>query len=220
MAGRPKNSEAEILEQDRVALENAGAQPQIASIMAEFGYNAKVIAEGKAILAETRKAYDANKTEDDETSEAYSLFKKKKDELDDTYTRHRKIGNAVFRKDAVTSEKLAISRAVPRTYMRWLETIKKFYTTAFSDNDIKTKLARLKLTPNDLKAGINLISELENARAEYLREKGESQDATQIKDAAFAKQDDWMDDFYAVAKIALEDHPQLLEVLGIVVRRK
>jgi len=51
-----------------------------------------------------------------------------------------------------------------------------------------------------------------------LREVGESQDATKIKDAAFVKMDDWMSEFYAVAKIALEDNPQLLESLGKLVR--
>lgn len=63
-----------------------------------------------------------------------------------------------------------------------------------------------------------LLRKLEKSRAEYLREKEGSQDSTKIKDAALAKMDDWMSEFYAVAKIALEDNPKLLEVLGIFVR--
>ncbi|NLT49572.1 MAG: hypothetical protein GXX85_01480, partial [Ignavibacteria bacterium] len=47
---------------------------------------------------------------------------------------------------------------------------------------------------------------------------GESEDATKEKDAAFAKMDKWMSDFYAVARIALEDKPQLLEALGKIVK--
>lgn len=52
-----------------------------------------------------------------------------------------------------------------------------------------------------------MISDLEAARSEYLKEKGESQDSTKAKDAAFAKIDDWMSEFYAIAKIGLEDNP-------------
>ena len=63
-----------------------------------------------------------------------------------------------------------------------------------------------------------MISDLEAARSEYLKEKGESQDSTKAKDAAFAKIDDWMSGFYAVAKIGLEDNPQLLEALGKTVK--
>jgi len=62
------------------------------------------------------------------------------------------------------------------------------------------------------------IKLVEDKRAIYLREKGESEDATQKKDKAFAEIDRWMSDFYAVARIALEDRPQLLEALGKVVK--
>lgn len=51
-----------------------------------------------------------------------------------------------------------------------------------------------------------------------MKEKGESQDATKLKDTAFGELDDWMREFYAVAKIALEDNPQLLESLEKFVR--
>ena len=62
-----------------------------------------------------------------------------------------------------------------------------------------------------------MITELESARAEYLKEVGESQDATKAKNAAFAKMDDWMSEFYAVARIGLEENPQLIEALGKIV---
>ena len=96
--------------------------------------------------------------------------------------------------------------------------MKKFYTVASSDSEIQSKLVRLKITTEELNGTIEQISNLELARAEYLREKGESQDATKQKDKAFGEIDDWMSEFYAVAKIALEDNPQLLESLGKFVR--
>jgi hypothetical protein len=78
MATRPKNSEADTLELYRVALENAETQPEIASVMAELGYDSAKITEGKNLLAETRSSYDFNKTEDDETSAASAAFSDKK----------------------------------------------------------------------------------------------------------------------------------------------
>ena len=59
-----------------------------------------------------------------------------------------------------------------------------------------------------------MIASLESARAEYKREVGESQDATKQKDAALSKLEDFMSEFYAIAAIALEDRPQLLESLS------
>jgi len=209
-----KLTNAETLELYRVALENTENQSEIAAVMADLGYDSTVIAEGKALLAETRDAYNLNKTEDDETSAAYADFSSKKSQLEDIFSSHRKKAKVVFRKDALTADKLAITGSMPRAYIKWLEAIKKFYAVASSDADIQTKLARLQVSVEDITAANRLIAELETARTEYLKEKGESQEATKAKDAAFAKIDDWMSEFYAVAKIGLEDSPQLLEALG------
>jgi hypothetical protein len=218
MATKRTLTEAETLEQYRVSLDNVVNQSEVATIMSEFGYDSAMIAEGKALLSETRQSYDANKTEDDETSAAYANFSNLKEQLASTYTMHRKKAKVVFRNDTLTLAKLAVTGSLPKAYVKWLETTKKFYSVAVADSEIQTKLARLKVSIEDLTAGGTLISDLESARAEYLREKGESQDSTKAKDAAFAKLDDWMSEFYAVAKIALEDNPQLLESLGKFVR--
>ncbi len=215
---KKKFSEAATLELYRVALENAATQPEISTEMAELGYDATKIAEGKALLAQTRSAYDANITEDDETTAAYALFASKKSELEKTFMQHRKKAKVVFRKDSLTAEQLAVLGEMPRIYVNILEAAKKFYEISTTNADIQSKLARLVITPEQLTAGKTLVSELETARAGYMREKGESQEATKIKDAAFAKMDDWMSEFYAVARIALEDKPQLLEALGQVVK--
>jgi len=218
MATRPKNSEADTLELYRVALENAETQSEIATVMAELGYDSAKITEGKTLLTETRSAYDFNKTEDDETSAASASFSGKKAELEKVFKMQRKKAKVIFRNDSLTADKLAISGEMPRTYIKWLEAAKKFYSVATTDTAIQTKLARLAITADSLTAANTLITELEAARAEYLKEVGESQDATKAKDAAFAKMDDWMSEFYAVARIGLEDNPQLLEALGKIVK--
>lgn len=165
MATRPKNSEADTLELYRVALENAETQSEIATVMAELGYDSTVIGEGKALLTETRSAYDLNKTEDDETSAAYADFSSKKEQLENTFTLHRKKAKVIFRNDSLTADKLAISGAMPQTYIKWLEAAKKFYSVASTDTEIQSKLARLKISADDLTAANTAISDLESTRA-------------------------------------------------------
>lgn len=218
MTTKRLSSEAQTLENHRVALENAGNQTQVALIMSEYGYDEAKINEGKSVLQSGKDAYDYNKTEHDETSEAYAFFKDKEQSLDTKYRSHRKKAKVVFRKDHLMLEKLALSGSIPTSYVKWLEVVSKFYTIVKVDETIQQKLARLKITPDEILSTFELIGELNHARALYLREKGESQDATAQKDKALAALDDWMSEFYAVAKIALEDHPQLLESLGKVVK--
>lgn len=218
MATKKTSSEAETLEQYRIALENTESQTEIATIMAEFGYDETLLTEGKTLLTKTREAFDFNKKEDDETTESYSNFTTLKENLAKTYSLHRKKGKVIFRKEPTTLSKLALTGSLPSAYITWLETVKKFYAVASEDTAIQTKLVRLKITPEDISGTITLINNLEEARATYLREKGESQDATKAKDKAFAEIDDWISEFYAVAKIALEDNLQLLESIGKFVR--
>ena len=218
MSKNLRTSEAQTLEQYRVAFENTASQPQISATMAEYGYDSATMAIGKALYDETRLSFDSNKKETDEEAAAYATFAAKEDQLSNIYAQHRKKAKVVFRNDSVTADMLEISGSLPQAYIKWLEIVKKFYNVALADSNIQSGLSRLKVTPNDLTAAQALIPEVEAARATYLKEKGESQDATTKKDTAFANLDDWMKEFYAVAKIAMEDNPQLLEALGKVVK--
>jgi hypothetical protein len=218
MSQRASRAESVIIECYRVALENIEAQTEIATIMSEFGYDSAMIEEGKNLFTKTRQAYDLNVKEDDEALQTYSNYQTKKKQMEVTYSLHRKKAKVIFRKDLVIMKRLVLDGSVPKAYVRWLEFVKKFYSEMLSDTELQTKIARLKVTADDLNAANALLTELETARADYLREKGESQDATEQKDSAFVELDDWMSEFYAVAKIALEDNIQLLEALGEIVR--
>lgn len=218
MADNKSKTEKGTLEKYRVAFENVKTQPAIAAAMTEFGYDETIIAVGKTLLETTRSAYTFHDTEDDETAVASASFKTKRKELENLYKVHRKKAKVAYRKDAVTASRLAITGTLSKQYVVWLETVKKFYATALAETDIQTKLATVKVTLDELNAGNTLIGEVELTRSEYLRETGESQDATKAKDAAFKELEEWMQDFYAVARIALEDNPQLLEAIGLFVR--
>ncbi|BDD10094.1 hypothetical protein FUAX_25260 [Fulvitalea axinellae] len=214
MQSRSRLPEADALEHYRIALENVLLQPEIASEMAELGYGPETIAAGKTLLDNTRQAYGHNQTEDNETSAAYEDFLQKKEGLAKTYRTHRKKAKVVFRKTPLTADRLGITAPIPKSHSKCMENYRKFYIEASADTATQTKLATIKVTADDIAAGITAINEIETARATYLREKGESQQATKAKDQAFSELDDWMTDFFAVARIALEEKPQLLEALS------
>ena len=211
-------SETGILEKYRVSIKNTGEQPEISSTMAEYGYDATEMANGQALLDNATTAYASNKTEGDEKSEAHDVFIRNRKQLDGIFTKHRKAARIVLKNDQLTLSKLGVTGEKPGAYANWLETIRKFYSEATTDTEVQSKLVRLKVTPEELTSAQALIEVVGASRAAYLKEKGESQEATAIKDAALSEIDKWMSEFYAVARIAMEDKPQLLEALGIIVR--
>jgi len=65
---------------------------------------------------------------------------------------------------------------------------------------------------------ITLVEAVEAAKFEYYREEGESQEATSQKNTDIEIIRNWMSEFFAIARIALKNKPQLLEALGLLVR--
>ncbi len=212
------NSNAGVLSQSELAIKATRNQAVISSLMAELGYNDAALAKGEALCEVAKAALDANKKEADESSIAYASYAELKSKVDKDYRLMRKKAKVAFRKKPLVLAQLALEGEMPRAFVGWQGGIRTFCITAINDEGILNELAVLKTTKEDLETTLSDLDELQNRRSTYLIEKGESQQATQVKDEAFRALDDWMRDFYAVAKIAMEDQPQLLESIGIVVK--
>lgn len=218
MATTKRRTEDQMIEQYRVGLINVENQPEIAATMAEYGYDLTVISKGRELLESTIQAFNFNQQEDNETIQARSDFDAKVNLMIEKYAKHRKKAKVAFRKDEVTLKQLGLTGAYSRAYVKWIATMKTFYSGVRSNAAHLAKLLVFKITEDEITACITEINALETTRTLYLKEIGESQEATKTKDKALAELDEWMSDFYAVAKIAMEDKPQLLESLGLLVR--
>ena len=205
-------------EKFRVALTNVETQPVIAEKMAEMGYTSDVLQEGSVYLANSLAADYRSKIERDEMKAAYRIFNGKCLTLKGIYSRLRKISKVAFRNDPNAATKLSLDSAEPGNYLLWVEAARKFFTEISGNPEYLEKLSVLQVSEEEINEGLKLIKEMEEARAVYVKEKGQSQVATEEKKAAFRKIDDWMSDFYAVAQIAFMDNPQYQEVLGKVVK--
>jgi len=208
-------TEAEVLETSRIRFENTKNQPIIAENMAKYGYNEAKLTEGAKLLETAEGTYNFKKQEDHETKEINEHFKALKTSINTMYSKHREIAKIAYKKEPDVLLRLDINGKMPEGYVKWVETIKTFYVTSIGDQKIQAKLATLAVTGEELNKQKTDLEQLEHDRADYVREKGESQDATSQKDNAFDDLKEWMSEFKAVAKIALADHPQLLEALRI-----
>lgn len=215
---RISQTDLETIEKSRVALENATTNSQISQLLEEVGFGGTKLEEGKALSNQAFASYESNKTENVEASLAYDLFDAKKMELNTLYRKHRKRAKVIFRENPEFLIKLDIHKATPTVYLSWLDSVKVFYKVALGTEVILTSLQTLKVSAEELQSAQGLIGNVEQLRNGYLNEKGESQEATKVKDNALKQLDKWMRNFYAVASIALEDHPQLVESLGKVVK--
>ena len=218
MATTKRRTEDQMIETYRVSLTNVENQPEIASTLAEYGYDLPAITKGRELLGITITAFNFNQQEDNETIQARFDFDAKVSLMTEKYASHRKKAKVVFRKDDVTLKQLGLTGSYSRAYVKWIATMKTFYNGVRSNASHLAKLLVFKITEDEISSCITEINAIETTRTLYLKEVGESQEATKSKDQALADLEEWMSDFYAVAKIAMEDKPQLLEALGLFVR--
>ncbi|WP_277632235.1 hypothetical protein [Avrilella dinanensis] len=95
-----------------------------------------------------------------------------------------------------------------------IDTMRLFYQTLADNPELATPLERLKINQQHITTQLENVTNTENAYANYVKEKGESQQATKDKNKAFDEMAKWVSEFYSIAKIALEDKPQLLESIA------
>ena len=205
--------EPDILEKWRTSLENVNNQPVVAQEMAEIGYPKEVIDVGRGLYGVARSAFDANKKEGGEASAASSTFQKEEATLVKGYSQHRKKAKFVFRNDPIALRVLDVHQPVSDSYIPRIESVKKFYTVLSTDKTLSDAMETIKVPASEISEGLAQVAIVEKARADYIREQGEAMDAVAQKDAAFKEAEKWMRDFYAAARIALEDRPMLYATL-------
>lgn len=211
-------SQSEILEATRIALHNVETNPVIKPLMEELGYNTTKIDEGKALLTEAKNQFLQNQQIEDSKLKAYKLFENKRIEIDATYGKDRKKSKIIFKNDTLVLKELGLTGSVPKSYVKWLETISLFYNTLNAQPNLVSQLTVVQITSQSVTEALAAINELESLRASYIQSKGNAQNATKTKNKAFVKLEKYMSNFYAMARITLEDEPQLLESLGKIIK--
>lgn len=129
-----------------------------------------------------------------------------------------KVARVAFKRHSGVAVQLDLSGTRQKSLFGWLAQANQFYQNVLSDKAILFQLKEFGTTEQKLKAGWAELAAVERANLLQEQEKGAAQAATQARDAALDELQDWLSDYWAIAKVALEDNPQLLEGMGILVR--
>jgi len=212
---KPTKSLAKRLLVAQVAIDNAISNSDVKSLLAVFGYDDTRLNEGKTLLDTTNQLQQTQQKEYGDQFEATGTLKEAWEKADKTYMRFVKIARIALKADHALYQQLNLSGIRKKTLSGWLAQAKQFYLNALSDTKVLEKMADFGMTQANIEAGKTMLEETEAANAAQEKEKGEAQQATQERDKAMDNLEDWLSDFFAIARIALEEKPQLLENLGI-----
>jgi hypothetical protein len=194
------------------SLQNAELQP----MLAEYGYTSEKLAEGKTLLDKTVALMAVHKKEYGEQYQTTGKLGEKSDEAYGPYMRFVKIARIAFAGEPGAWTALGLTGERKESYSGLLAQFNQFYTNLLHNQDWLAKMAGYGITTEKLIAGQTLVSAVEEAMNRQKTEMGEAQEATRLRDEAADALQEWYSDFIAIARIALEDKPQYLEMLGIV----
>ncbi|MFC2104772.1 hypothetical protein ACFLS4_05425 [Bacteroidota bacterium] len=105
-----------------------------------------------------------------------------------------------------------------RAIEEWLKQAIEFYNLVLNESDFLNLLSRFGITTDKLTEDKQAIESLKSLRNEAMSEKGQSQEATRLRNTKMEKLEDYCYELRTIATIALEEQSQLLEELGIIVR--
>lgn len=213
-----RTSETQLIQNYGVLFKNVKFESVLAGELAEYGYDAATIEQGEALYNTLLEKYNTNKTESSQETTAYAVFDTALENTLAIYSTDRKKAKIVFKDQPDVLKNLQLKGIAPVRNAALIDTMRLFYETLNNYPELQTPLQRLKITAQHVANQLTNITQTQQAYADYIREKGESQQATQDKNKAFDAVTKWVSEFYAVAKIALEDQPQLLESVAKLVR--
>ena len=205
-----------LITKANVAIYNGLENAEIAKRMAPFKYTPERIHQGQLFSENAQRLIQKREMEKGEQKAATRLLNEKFVDANLVYMQHVKVGRIALKNKVGDWDKLQINGERKESLSGWVMQARLFYANLLNNEDLVNQMAKFGISKKLLKEGQQLVEEVEKAYANQQKEMGEAQDDTKERDAAIDTLNDWYNDYIGIARIALADKPQLLEIMGIV----
>ncbi len=207
------------MQSHRTLIENTLSTPAIQDEVAIYGYAVEKMNDGKTLLDETTSLFTNRDKEIVEKENATAGYNQLRDKIDKQFARDIKLARVALRENpTLLRSHLGVKELRSSVYTEWKLQVKQFYSNALGNEDIKAKLTTLNITEESMNSQLTQLNSLEELYLTQKKEIGEAQVATEERDKKLVELERWCADYRAVARIVFEDNPQMLEILGIIVK--
>ena len=210
---------AKKLHEIQNAISGANNQPEISSMLSSFGYDAAKIAAGQSMLDNVKTLMAQQIDIYGDQYAATDAAGKNREQAYSDYMVVIKVIRVAFKGDVDALKSFMATGQRSKSLSGWLREAHILYSNLLSNPNHLAILANYGITQTRISDGLQRVKEIEELYGKQLEKKGEAQQSTLDRDRAFDELTNWYSDFRAIARIALYEKPQLLEVMGIVVKR-
>ena len=125
-----------------------------------------------------------------------------------------KLARLVFKNSTHAQGALLLSGSRKLTISGWIEQATVFYKNLLEDPALIAAMTAYNYDGIKLQAEADLVQVVVDANAVQEREKGQAQEATELRDAKMDELDEWVADYKVIVQIAFDDAPQKIEQFG------
>nr|WKN37925.1 hypothetical protein K4G66_04285 [Tunicatimonas sp. TK19036] len=200
--------------QAQIMIMNAKQHPGIQQKLIDWGYAIQHVSHGETFLNDARLAqqfqkdtYHAKRDCDRQWKNDWTLFQRQ-------YAEHRAVAKTAFRNEPDTLQRLRVDRRAPKRMADLLDQAIDFYGALMGKSK---EMQKFGIKADELDQSQAMITSLIDQQAQRMQCKGNAESATQKRNQALDELRTWQREFIRVAKMALKDDSQLLEVLGVIV---
>lgn len=188
---------------------NSLSDSSILEATGRFGYDEKRIKEGEKIYRDVQDVNSAQNRAMENKILVHDERKRLQTSLRKKYMKMLQISRIAFDKDVIIRKALQLEGPREVSLEPWLNQVALFGTRLLSENNWSSKLREYGISNKDL---ISLKSDVEKLRTVALsceQAKEESKKQTSLKKRRLKELQEWVSDYLKIAKIALEDKPDL-----------
>jgi hypothetical protein len=209
---------SDLLESANLIITNTMQNEEILAAVGVFGYSIEKLQQGKDLYDLTRSLDLKQSQEYGEQHQATFDLRESFNEAGKVYITSLKVARIALKgsKEASTALMLHGSRKIDVS--GWLEQAITFYSNLISNEAYMVEMLKFNRTPELLQAEYDMVMNVQNLNNLQQKEMGEAQQSTKDRDKKLDELLEWVSDLKKIAKLALEEKPQLLEKLGILVR--
>lgn len=199
----------------RLAIENAMKHKLIQKRLAACSYDRKKMLEGKVLSEETQMLQSLQEDKYVQQYRQIDAFREQMAEIDELHRKHRLFARLALGDRRSAMKQLKMSGKQKTDIMGQLENLKIFYLLIGLYTE---QMDNFKIAPEELEQTQAMVDAAHSLYQDRIHCKGDAQHATQQRDKKRRELRLWMTQFKKAARLALNDEPQLMEVLGVQVR--
>lgn len=204
------NSISEQLQWANTLIYNAQHHPSIQEKLAELGYKPENVAVGQTLLTDTQVREQEQRSQYEKKLATTDALVVHLASLKAEFKEHYTLAKLAFRERAVRKS-LGLDKEQSSRRGEWIKQVVDFYTELLKN---PKPMAKYGVNKAKLEQGLAAAQSAQVLLIEQQQAKGEAQRATQHKQQALQNLKRWCRDFQTIAEVALQDDPQLMEILG------